>query len=506
MIKVIYLAIALQIGLMAATALAITNENQNDAMQVESGDVEYNGQEIILTGSVSVLHSLGKITANRFSFSPPFGKDKNSKSSLLGMEGLVNIQLQDGGQLRCQYVQIDYNRLTGTFSGNAIDQDVIYRHEGNGAHHFALEIKSLQASVILTREQTEAQTRPKILLQQLQGDGNVRLNYDNQYFVSADQAIYQRLSSSNEATVGSLQLKTYLPTTLCKMSNRQGDFIEAPIVDIDTNERMLRLTQPIGQFSFLQDGNIGNKIVDFSADQLIFDDHSHSLRLQGNVKLNEKEFFNLKTEHELVISAQQNSGKRQLKSIQAPQKIFLSYDADPKKGGENRIYCPGPLFIDHALHEVFLYGELINDAELPSKNNQVRLENAFGEMYADTMHFFYKWQDQNMSVDEIILEGNVRVFNRFDGHLNEAGSILHYALADKINFFPTRLELFLSASGDKRVLFLDKVNQLRISAPALQVYRDQVSNKEVIHGQGDVRFTFMDRENARFKECFKDVD
>ena len=66
--------------------------------------------------------------------------------------------------------------------------------------------------------------------------------------------------------------------------------------------------------------------------------------------------------------------------------------------------------------------------------------------------------------------------------------------------------MVLSASEGNRVLLFDKVNNIQMSAPSLKIQHDPSSQKELIKGMGDVRFTFLEKELAQVKQHFKQKD
>jgi hypothetical protein len=83
-------------------------------------------------------------------------------------------------------------------------------------------------------------------------------------------------------------------------------------------------------------------------------------------------------------------------------------------------------------------------------------------------------------------------------------AFLEYALADVVEYSPQTKEVQLSALNKGRVLFFDKVNNLQISAPALKIKRDAVTQKDSIQGVGDVRFNFVKHELDKMKKCLGD--
>jgi hypothetical protein len=132
----------------------------------------------------------------------------------------------------------------------------------------------------------------------------------------------------------------------------------------------------------------------------------------------------------------------------------------------------------------------------------VYFEDSGGDMYADHVQISYEWNNQQLIPTKIILNGNIKLMNRFDGHSQQINSILHYAMADQVEYFPHLQKVILSGQNGHRVLFFDKVNNVQISAPAIKIQKNKEDNKFSVQGIGDVRFTFIETELSQFKERF----
>lgn len=125
---------------------------------------------------------------------------------------------------------------------------------------------------------------------------------------------------------------------------------------------------------------------------------------------------------------------------------------------------------------------------------QVAYSNELGKIFADHVNIKYP--------DQFILEGNVRILNRHPFY-REDGSILQYALADRVEYAPETQEMIFTAKEDGRVLFFDKLNDVQISAPAIKMRRDITTNKNTIQGIGEVRFSFLEQEAEQIKKQFR---
>jgi lipopolysaccharide export system protein LptA len=511
---------------------------KENAMIVNSGEAQYNGREIILTGQVIVQHDLGQISARCLSVQPSSNKDKKSKFGFLKINDNVQIELAEGGMLYCQQAEVDYANMQGFFLGNAEWPDVTYLNTGEGRKSGLLldssnssisgcvkslnhgsfhanqksgnlmnravearppfELRSSQMMLELVREPQTTSTVAKILVKQIEANHNVRVRYNQDHLLLADHALYQRLPSALSSSIAgilTLTVRGNLPA--CKMTNLNGDRLSAQVIQLNTIERKLWLTQPKGML-YMRREERPVQTLEFSANELLWDDQQRTLQLKGEVNITQNGTLHVKTDHELLISQAIVNGKRVLERLQSPENTHIDY-TDIQKGNTHQIYCPGFFSIDNERQEITLQG--LQDSSRVNQL-QVYIEDALGEMYADRVHIHYNWEEQQLVPGKTRLEGHVRLMNRFDGHLEETGSILHYALADLVEYFPKQQEMILTGANGNRVLFFDRVNNVQMSAPSLKVMHDTTTKKDAIQGVGDVRFTFVEKELDQLKQHF----
>lgn len=479
---------------------------QEKPMQVNSGSAAYDGKIMVLTGDVVVQHSLGRISARLLSFNPQAEKQGNQPS--LQISGSVEILLNGGGELQCQQADVDYAKMKGIFLGNAEFPDVVYRNEGEKktpaqGEVASIEVKSGHMTLDLIRE-AGADSSSRTVVRQIEAVQNVRVGYDKDYLLLADHALYQRLSNTGlSSSAGLLTLSVQGIRPFCRLTNVNGDSLQAKTIQVNTADRKIWLAEPQGKLLMQQDKE-SFQTLEFKSDELSWDHQKQVLVLKGNVDISQNKNLHVKTGHEISIFQGNLKGKRILRSIRSPEKTDLEY-VDALKGNTRRIYSPGPLLIDHERQEMTLTG-ILDGSEPTEEKNQVYFEDVLGEMYADLVRILYHWEGSQLVPKQVIMEGHVRLLNRFDGHVEEAGSVLHYALADRVEYSPEQQEMVLTASEGNRVLFFDQVNNMQMSAPSLTIRQDPASKKEMIKGIGDVRFTFLEKELAQFKQHFKQKD
>jgi hypothetical protein len=476
-----------------------------DSLLVNSGEAQYDGKEIVLVGQVVVQHGLGQISAHRLSLLPSSLQDKKSKFGFLKINDDVQLELRGGGKLYCQQAEVDYAKMQGIFLGNVDQPDVTYLNTGEGddpsqEKRRPIEVKSCQMTLELLRDPKASTSSAKAVVKQIEATQNVRVRYDEDYLLSADHALYKRFSpdESIEQT-GFLTLSVGEGKPFCEMTNLNGDRLYAQTIRVDTIKRRLWLDRPQGTL-YIRQEKLPPQNFEFRANELTWDDHKETLQLKGQVNLIQNGTVHVLTDREIEIVQTFVNGKRTLRSLQAQENIQISY-LDLQKGDTHRIHCPGPLVIDHE-HLCMTLRGLTDLAEPVEENRQVYIEDLLGEMYADQVQISYSWEDKQLVPQKIVLEGHVRILNRFDGHPEESGSILHYALSDRVDYLPERQEMILSSLEGNRVLFFDKVNNVQMSATSLKVQRDATTKKNSIRGLGDVRFTFIEKEFEQLKQRF----
>lgn len=482
------------------------SSNLEEPMVINSGEAEYNGQEISLIGNVNIDHGLGKISAHRLKLAP--SSDKKMKFGLLTMQEDVVIDLEGGGQLSCQKANIDYQNLCGTFLGDSQRPDVIYRDtrqtKESTTKKNVLILKSPQIQITLTRKPGVEGQSKRTEVNQIKADDQVKAYYNDDYMIFSDYATYTPFQDNRSA--GILFLGVQDPaTTSCLIVNQNQDHIQAEHISVDTLKRQLTCHKSKGTIIInKEEANQAKQEINFSSNQLVWEDKNQMLALQNDVKANLGNIGELSTNNEVRIYQGIVDGKKGLRTIISPEETQLKYvDVDTKI--EHKLFCYGPLTIDHDQLQATLKSPSNDQGEI-TEGKQVYLEDLLGSLYADQALIKYELVNSSLVPSKIILSGHVKIFNCFDGHIQESGSVLQYALADTVEYDPQRKEMLLTSNKEKRVLLYDKVNNVQMSAPALKIKRDEKSQKGSIQGIGDVRFTFIEHELDQLKQHFKLTD
>lgn len=478
---------------------------EDDMMMIDSAEANYDGRQITLNGSVVVEHDIGKITANHMVVTPE-EDEKKVRLAYLKMNDDVRIALKDGAQLTCSTAELDYVGLRGRFLGGSQHEYVVYTEncKDKAGIKSALLLKSRLMSVKISKADG-AKPSPKSMITEMTAENNVTVNYNNDFIAAADYAMYQRVkpdtSDSNPAHIqGLISLRSTDQNGTCQVTNRNGDLIRANQICIDTNKRHLFFAFPKGAIYAAQESG-GVDRIDFSSDSMTWDEPRDLLALHDHVVVNQKGVGRLSNEKEVLVYQCTKNGKKQLRSVESVGKTMIDY-IDEEKGMTHHLVCHHKATLDHEhLQSVLESPTDANGNVLEGK--QVYFQDALGEIYADKVLLDYDYNTcHNIVLRQVTLIGNVRILNRKSQDLEETGTLMQYALADRVEFFPETREMTFSSTGKKRVLFYDKGNNVKVSATALKIKREPGMKSESIQGVGDVRFSFVDKEFDQIRKQF----
>lgn len=482
---------------------------EEEAVTIDSELADYNGEKIILQGNVVIEHMLGTISANNITLHTS-KKKEIGPFGLLQMHDCVKMVFKDGEQLSCGKAELDFQDLTGNFSGNDnqeyvtyIENNVIKREDSS---LIPLTVKSRCMSIRLASKNLKDEKKlPKNNVSVLTADEQVTVNYNNDFTALADHAIYQRIPDIVDVTKavalpGVLTMTAAQNGGTCQVSNKEGDVVNAILIAIDTVKRQLTFTNPKGTLKGSDTSkNIGR--VDFSAQMLVWDDRAGVLTLSNQVEVIQQGMGKLETPHEVRFYQRLINQKKSLKAVETLGDTVLTY-RQKDKNLSHVLTCSGPVRVDHEKMETRLLA-IQDDSGQVAEKQQVHFEDAKGEIFADKVLIRYALINNSIVVNKIFLVGNVKIYNRLNSEDDETVVVLQYVLADRVDFTPSTKEmLFKSSPEGRRVLFFDKANNLQVSAPALQIIRDKATGKESIKGAGDVRFSFLESEFEQLRKRF----
>lgn len=474
-----------------------------EAVCVSSELADYHGEKILLEGNVVIEHPRGTISANHITLHIS-KKNEIEPFGLLQMHDCVKLAFKDGEQLSCGKAELDYQNLMGHFFGNESQEFVIYTEndvdtKAGKAATAPLIVKSRYMSIRLSSKNIKGDKKlPKNNINVLTADEQVAVNYNHDFIVAADHAVYQRMPEVSKeakgvALPGVLTMTASKEGGTCQVSNREGDMIRASQISIDTVKRQLTFTCP--------KGTLKAKKIDFSARTLVWDDLAGILSLSGQVELNQYGMGKLETPQEVRFYQHVINQKKALKSIETLSDTVLTY-REEDKNLFHTLTCSGPVKVDHEKMETRLFGKQNSEGNV-TEEQQVHFKDAKGEIFADKVLVKYALLDGSPIINKIFLVGNVKIYNRLSSTDDDTAVVLQYVLADRVDFTPHTNEMFFkSFNAGRRVLFFDKSNHLQVSAPALKMIRDKATGKDSIKGIGDVRFSFLDSEFEQLRKRF----
>lgn len=460
-------------------------------LTVDSGEAEYDGRSILLTGNVVVEHMMGKLSSENMQvLSENEGKKK--RFNLIKMQNNVLVELREGGQLISDLAELDYDSLTGNFFSNTCDSYVIYSDNTRSP----MQIKSHLMSIRLGQEQNRENSQ-KIVLSSLKAVNDVSIEYSG-YLIKGAIARYERMREMNSKTKapGKIVLQGE-EESKCQITNSKEDYILANQVEIDTVKQQFFFSEPEGYLSGPAIGGISEKIS-FSSREMVWDEASDQLILKENVVIHQKGIGDLTSDQEVTIKRDKKKGD--LTSVECQGKTVITH-LDELKDLQHTITSYGKVFVDHQSKQTVI-NTPFDKQGIPDERLQVVYEDHIGKIRANKMTLDYQLLNGVLVPSKLLLEGNVYLINRI-GSMEEEDKGQQYALADKLTYDFATKQMELKAKKKGRVLFFDKINNLQMSAPRLVVKRDSRTSKDSIKGYGDVRFHFIDNEFEQIRKHFQ---
>jgi hypothetical protein len=482
---------------------------------IDSNFASYQGKQFFLKGDVVLEHTLGKIYAQIVELNPSIEK-KNQWVSVILSEN-VHIDLKNGASIECAKATIDFKTRLANFNGNAAQEYVIYTEyckntdKANSSLQIPIVFKSKRLMVQFLKEKlgelNHSSNNPlsNNHISSVLGEDSVSLNYNDDFIILADVATYDKEMQENlimdQPIPGLISMRANGPEGICKVTNREGDFINALTVYIDTIQKKTIFISPQGVLK-TSCTEFECEKLEFSANTLAWDLKSQLLVLKDHVILEQKGLGRLTNDHEIRLNQKTVNGKRLLNTIESDGKTVVSI-SDKTKDLDHQLTCYGKLIVDHAKLEMQMESPIDTQGNVLGEF-QVYFEDSIGEIHADRVILKYTLDNKTLVPKELFLEGNVRMLNTYASEANPTSPLIQYALADRVQYDPQTKEVIFSSIGKKkRVLFYDKANNLQVSAHHLKIKRDQATKKDLIKGTGDVRFSFMENEFEQLRTQFK---
>lgn len=464
------------------------------SVTIRAAHADYKNRSIVLSGDVYLEHDLGRMSAQKMEIIST-GEDRKPRLGNFKLNDAVNIILNDSGQITCESAEFDCTGMYGAFIGH-----VVYTEQCKGRQQetIPLIVKSDEMTFsIIDEVKNEGSFQNNI--QRIQATNNVTVSYNHDFIATANKGIYERrgMDEENHQPYGHIILEMNSQNNFCKILNRNGDFVEASTINIDTLSKSFIFENSHGVIIGAGFGDKQNQCMEFSANKLHWNHSLGELTLQDHVVVNQQGVGQLTASDDVVVQQQIIDGVKRLKAMKTTGKAVIVCK-EPEKSIEHVITSNGSIYVDHVKCITTLTSPCNSKGKVV-ENLQVHFKDLIGEIFADKVQLYYSTLENKISISKIILEGNVRLKDKQDAD----GHVLHYALSDSVEYIPDSKEMLFKANARKRVLFFDQVNNLQVSAPALKIKRDLSTNHESIQGFGDVRFSFLEKEYTQLRSKFK---
>ncbi len=480
----------------------------DSALKIDAGQALYNGNTLLFKDHVHLIHDLGDITSGQIEV-VPHPQDKKIDKGKLKLSQQVNIRLRQGGQLNCAVAEIDLGANRGVFEGDASEPLVKYLESISDKSHASpvpVILTSKKMTVEIAREIREANSQMAAYLSRLVAEDQVTIDYNHDFIAQADFASFDKLPHSPEvsssAYPGIISMKSHQDAGLCRITNLNGDLIQAKHISIDTATKQIGCSYPSGVVALNHSEEKSQKSgLDFKADSLVWKDLEQQLVLKDHVFLDQKGFLQLANEDQIILSQAVVNKKKQIDTIESRGKTLLT-GFEEEKNKEHHLTCYGRTLVDHSRLLILMESPVDDSGRVP-EDQQVFFEDHLGTIYADKLAFQYSMEDKSILPQKLVLEGNVKMLNSYASGSDPNSPLIRYVIADKVEYNPrTKEAIFTSHDNLKRVLFYDKANNMEVSATTLKIKRDEATKKETVKGVGDVRFSFVENEFEQLRKRF----
>ncbi len=378
----------------------------------------------------------------------------------LKLNGNVRIRTADGIALDCEQGEYDCLSQKGVFQGGARPAQLFKK--GESPLH-------LQARQIYMQLVSETQNQQ---LQTLEALGNVHIYY-GEIEGEGEKLTYNAPDS----------LTLYSISKPCCLTNKQGKLQAVQVVLSEANKHM-HITQPSGQVTLPEGG-----LLNYQANEAIWEAASTTLHLLGDIHAYHPTLGYLEVDDTLTI---------QFKDGQVSQAIAIGDTTlihVDEKGRSHTFKNKGRTAADLQSAEI-----LINKQGA----EQALFQDALGKIYADRVRI--QLQKGEKAIEVVELEGQVKMYNGFATGVTTEGILDQFILTDKALYFPQNKLITLAAYPKQKVIFFDRLNNLKISANALNVYRDRETNKDAVEGVGKVRFSFGEGEKTELRRFISQIE
>lgn len=422
---------------------------------ISSTKALYDGNILVLSGNVELDHSLGKMQSGAARLEK---EEPDAPFSSIHLSKGVRIALKTSSEISCESADLDFKSLIGKLFPKSGER-IYFSHLTKTP--FSLSSKTAEVEFTKLAED--------IKVAKIKATDNVHIQYGTDFVLSADHAVY----SEEEAPCISAYSHCVLSHSEDRVESEKMEFFP------QTSETMLHSPKGNLKHSIFS----GSHDIVFSCNHLTWQDLSHSLLLQGDVWIQDKELGDIRCDEEIELQQKQVDGKWILNTIVAKGKTQLNYQL--AADFPHFLICYGTLRLDH--ERLVLTLEKSPDKPIEYYHDEMKMQ-------ADQAQMDYTQESGVIHPKELLLSGNVRLTTETDTETTRC------AIADRFSYFPEEDKIVLSSTQGKNVLFWDSQKDLSISATEVHILR--LPEGTNIKGVGNVRFAFSTLENSILKKLF----
>lgn len=247
----------------------------NEMSNIHSQKISFDGDVVILSGDVSLEHSLGLLTAK----TARLKKDPQANEFVFSRALLkedVQILFNNNSRLSCDIARIDFNTLLGDLTSDGkqvcFEDEVISHGE---KRPFSLRSQSINFKLMRKKPTSSL----AFDIERLTAIGDVTILYDGKYRLFADRASYQPSSPFQELFKTSLPdgtLCLYQMNHPCHFESDSLQFTASSII-FDTQQNALRMLRVEGLF------NTDGAPTHFSCNRLHYQMNQERLILEDSI-------------------------------------------------------------------------------------------------------------------------------------------------------------------------------------------------------------------------------
>lgn len=454
-------------------------ESLPESTSLSSASADYNGNTLILKGHVVLDHGLGKMMSDQ-AFLEKQEAGKDFPFSFIRLLNQVKVELPGLAELHCDSADLDFVSLKGVLHPKEKDK-VTYIDNSKEQVRMMSSVLELE----MTKQGFDGK-KTTYDLDKIVGKGGIIIDYAKVFTLRADHAFFQKKDGMGAITAFPNE------NELCHMTH-EGDTIDSEIVYFDLANSKLSFKNAKGIILSSIVPQVQKAEISFKSDQLQWDHVKNVLTLKGNVQVKESSLGTITSDNLIQLAQSKQKGKRVLKSIRSQGNTILNYQ-DPNDKTVHEIISHGSFILDQQQLRISIESPLV-EGSVPAEK-QISYKEKELTVFSDKALMEYAIVEDTLQPVSITLKGHVKMAS----HNSNEPSLC--AIADRVVFSPETKTLILAADPQKRVLFWDQGQGLRISSQEIHINQDPTTKQRSVKGVGNVKFAFSPEEHNVLHKLF----